>query len=135
MPLLTLAPDTYAQLRAELTDTAWCVACLCAAWCDVCENFRDSFTTLADRHPEMRFVWIDIEDEAVLVGDIDVENFPTLLIQHGDRVAFFGTVEPELKPIQRLIQAQVRAVADGEPIRPVAVIDLRARLDMALQSS
>ena len=40
------------------------------------------------------------------VGDIDVENFPTLLIQHSDAVAFFGTVLPDAKLADRLILAQ-----------------------------
>ena len=137
MPVLTLAPDNRDNLHAALSDSTWCVACLCAAWCDVCSNFRDSFTALADLHPTMQFVWIDIEDEADLVGDIDVENFPTLLIQQGSRVAFFGTVQPAIKAIQRLIQAQVRHAGDtgagasgasGATRAPIDSLDLRARL-------
>lgn len=141
MPVLTLAPDNHAQLRAALSDGRWCVACLCAAWCDVCGNFRDSFGALAALHPDMQFVWIDIEDEADLVGDVDVENFPTLLIQHGSRVAFFGTVEPGVKPIQRLIQAQVRQAGGADSAvqlataTPIDGPDLRARLDAHLNRS
>ena len=137
MPVLTLAPDNRDHLHAALSDNTWCVACLCAAWCDVCSNFRDSFSALADLHPHMQFVWIDIEDEADLVGDIDVENFPTLLIQHGSRIAFFGPVEPGLKLIQRLIQAQLRhaddagasaCAASGATSAAIDGLDLRARL-------
>ena len=138
MYLMTLAADNRAQLRAALTDTTWCVACLCAAWCDVCGNFRENFTALAALHPEIQFVWIDIEDEAELVGDIDVENFPTLLIQRGSQVAFFGTVEPDRKSIDRLIQAQVRRAGGADPITPMNAFDgpdLRARLDAQLQRS
>jgi thioredoxin 1 len=38
----------------------------------------------------MRFVWVDIEDESELVGDLDIEDFPTLLLARGGRVLFFG---------------------------------------------
>jgi hypothetical protein len=39
---------------------------------------------LAARHPDKTFVWIDIEDQADVVGDLDVDNFPTLLMQRHD---------------------------------------------------
>ena len=147
MSFTTLAPENHARLRADLTDTTWCVACLCAAWCDVCGNFRDSYAALAAQHPQIQFVWIDIEDEANLVGDIDVDNFPTLLIQRGSQVAFFGTVEPDAKAIGRLLQSQMRHVnatdADASPALialPSSAtatksnhgLDLRARLDAHL---
>lgn len=106
MPLITLSRGTHGTVRNQLDDGAWCVACMCAAWCDVCVAFRGSFEALAALHPDLLFVWIDIEDEADLVGDIDVENFPTLLIQRADQVCFFGPVEPDTRSIERLIQAQ-----------------------------
>lgn len=102
----TLAEDNRAQLTDWLCSGDWVVACLCAGWCDTCSSYRASFDDLAARHPDKRFVWIDIEDQADVVGDIDVENFPTLLIQRGDTVAFFGTVLPETRLADRLIHAQ-----------------------------
>jgi hypothetical protein len=52
-------------------------------------------------------VWIDVEDQADDLGDIDVENFPTLLIQKDGIVAFFGTMLPELALAERLLLAQM----------------------------
>lgn len=106
MSSLTLEHHNRDQLSQLLTDDAWIVACLCAAWCDVCKNYRADFDALAARHPDRNFIWIDIEDQADVVGDIDVDNFPTLLIQRGDLVAFFGTVLPEQRLAERLLQAQ-----------------------------
>lgn len=105
---ISLDRSNYAELAAWLEQDNWVVACLCAAWCDTCRSYREGFERLAARHPDKRFVWIDIEDEADLVGDIDVENFPTLLIQRGDQVAFFGTVLPDPGVADRLIGAQAR---------------------------
>lgn len=102
----TLEQHNHAQLAEWLAQDAWIVACLCAAWCDTCRAYRSNFEELAARHPDKRFVWIDIEDQADFVGDIDVENFPTLLIQHADTVAFFGTVLPDTRLADRLITAQ-----------------------------
>ena len=84
----------------------WIVACLCAAWCGTCGSYRATFDALAARHPEMVFVWIDIEDQADVVGDLDIDNFPTLLIQKRGLVSFFGTVLPDVNVAERLIVAQ-----------------------------
>ena len=102
---MNLSPSNHAHALARLTEQQWCVACLCAAWCDVCDEFRPIFDELADRYPEALLLWIDIEDEADVVGSFDVENFPTLLIQQGSNVAFFGPVEPGLGGLTRLISA------------------------------
>lgn len=103
---ITLESHHYAQLAEWLDQDTWIVACLCAAWCDTCRAYRPGFDDLAARHPDKRFLWIDIEDQADFIGDVDVENFPTLLIQRRDTVAFFGTVLPDIKLADRLILAQ-----------------------------
>jgi thioredoxin 1 len=107
MSSLTLQHDKRAELLGALSGDVWIVACLCAAWCDVCRQFRPAFDALAARHPDHRFVWVDVEDEADVVGDFDVEDFPTMLIQRGDTVAFFGAMLPDAGQLQRLLQAQM----------------------------
>ena len=106
MPSLTLELDNRHQLASALDAGDWIVACLCAAWCGTCTSYRAGFDQLAARHPDKTFVWIDIEDQAAVVGDLDVENFPTLLLQRGATVAFFGTMVPDGGVADRLIQAQ-----------------------------
>eukprot|EP01030_Chromulinospumella_sphaerica_P021957 gene21957-21916_t len=106
MPVLTLNADNRKELSATVAGEGWIVACLCAAWCGTCSSYRATFEELASRHPDKQFVWIDIEDHADVVGDLDVENFPTLLIQHADTVAFFGTTLPDAGVAHRLITAQ-----------------------------
>jgi thiol-disulfide isomerase/thioredoxin len=105
--VLVLQAHNQADLARRLEEGGWVVACLCAAWCDTCRSYQRSFEELAARHPDKQFVWIDIEDQADMLGDIDVENFPTLLIQRGDIVTFFGTMLPDIQLADRLIQAQV----------------------------
>lgn len=106
MPSLTLELDNRDHLAGALDEGGWIVACLCAAWCGTCTSYRAGFDLLAARHPDKTFVWIDIEDQAAVVGDLDVENFPTLLLQRGDTVAFYGTMLPDPKVADRLVQAQ-----------------------------
>jgi len=106
MQSLTLDSSTRDAILAAISGDALTVACLCAAWCGTCSSYRATFEELATRHPDKTFVWIDIEDQADLVGDLDVENFPTLLVQRGDTVAFFGTMVPDGGVADRLVQAQ-----------------------------
>ena len=108
MPAITVAPHNYAEVIALLETRDWVVCCLCAAWCDVCTEFRADFNRLARQHPDKVLLWIDIEDRADLVDEFDVENFPTLLIQLGDDMTFYGTVEPDEKSVNRLILARTR---------------------------
>ncbi len=103
MPSITLEPENQHELAQRMKDDVWVVACLCAAWCDVCTSYRPGFDELAAQHPDKLFVWIDIEDRADLVGDFDVENFPTLLIQRGDDVMFYGTTMPDHRIAHRLL--------------------------------
>jgi len=105
MNFLTLTAENRTAL-AEWLDTGKTVtACLCAAWCDTCTSYRTRFAELAERHPDQYFAWIDIEDRADIVGDLDIDNFPTLLIQRDEKVCFFGTTLPDAKLAERLLQA------------------------------
>jgi hypothetical protein len=96
------------------------VACLCAQWCRTCDAYRDTLVAVRDAirlgHPDtpMRFVWVDIEDESELVGDLDIEDFPTILLARGDRVLFFGPVLPHAQTLDRL----VRSVLDSHLAAP-----------------
>jgi thioredoxin reductase (NADPH) len=105
------------------------VVCLCAAWCDTCTEFRIAFDRIARQRPEMRFVWLDIEDDSALCGDIDVENFPTLAIYRGDTLLHFGVSLPQEGTVARLVDAMA-ARADAAAAANVAdaVLELPRRL-------
>ena len=107
MNSLILENNNRHQLSDALSDNKWVVACLCAAWCGTCNDYQPGFMAWAEQHPDINFTWIDIEDQADVVGDLDIVNFPTLLIQRGDIVAFFGTVIPDLRQADRLLLAQI----------------------------
>lgn len=117
--------------RVDSPASGLTVACLCADWCGTCRDYRGDFERVlqAARGTGVRTVWLDIEDEADLVGAVDVENFPTLLIARGSQVLFFGTVTPHLSTLTRLVQAAVDGATHlgGEP-PDAAVRELAARL-------
>lgn len=109
LDLNTVAPN---ELQHLLSSRSSVVACLCAAWCDVCQSWRERFVALADQHPDTLFLWIDIEDQAGLVGDLDIDNFPTLLLQRDDVVTFYGTLQPETAQVARLLATQLAMTPD-----------------------
>lgn len=76
---------------------------LCADWCGVCREWRTVFNTVAAKHQNDRFVWIDIEDQEDLVGEVDIETFPTLLVGNSDDLLFFGPTQPSLPQLTRLL--------------------------------
>uniref|UniRef100_UPI0033428EBF thioredoxin family protein n=1 Tax=Castellaniella defragrans TaxID=75697 RepID=UPI0033428EBF len=81
------------------------IACYCAAWCDTCAQYRPAFEELAQRMPETLFLWIDIEDNPEWLGDEDVENFPTLLLQDREGTRFWGPLLPHTQHLERLARA------------------------------
>ena len=119
-----LANALEERLRNEASLT---VVSLCAAWCDTCNEFRAAFERIAEDRPEMLFVWLDIEDDSAICGDIDVENFPTLAIYRGGCLQHYGVSLPQEGNVARLIDelaTRESTVADA----PRAVLALPGAL-------
>jgi len=91
------------------------VACLCAAWCGSCRDYRGTFEALAASFDgQADFAWVDVEDEADALGDLDIENFPTLFIARADEALFLGPVTPQPGTAERLIKSALEgALAAG----------------------
>ncbi|CAM4215699.1 Thioredoxin domain-containing protein [Kerstersia similis] len=89
----TVTPATASRL----------VVCFCAQWCDTCRAYLPTLEALSEKYPEDCFAWIDIEDQPEFLGDVDVENFPTLLVMEGERTVFFGPMLPHIGHLDRLL--------------------------------
>lgn len=84
------------------------MVCLCAAWCDACTEFRGTFAKLARSHQGADFVWLDIEDDSALVGDIEIENFPTFAVFRGGAPLFYGVTMPQEGVVARTLALLTR---------------------------
>jgi thioredoxin 1 len=110
------------------------IACLCAAWCRLCDDYRAVLESLADEFDRggvpVRWHWVDIEDEAELVGELDVETFPTIIVADDAHVRFAGPVTPQRDTLQRLLRATVMNADSGVqwPVTPPEVQALAAGL-------
>ena len=84
------------------------VACLCAAWCRTCDSYRTTLDSVLAEFVASGAAdaprWIDIEDEADLLGDLDVETFPTLVIYDDRHLRFAGPLTQQPEVLRRLLQ-------------------------------
>mgnify|MGYP003476479713 CR=1 FL=1 len=104
-----LAPIQQLAAQAPAHDAPLQVIALCAEWCGTCREFRPMLQRLADARPDTVFAWADVEDDAELVGDLDVENFPTLAVFRAGVVLHFGVSLPQ----DPACQFPLRAVVHG----------------------
>ncbi|HCL86910.1 MAG TPA: thiol reductase thioredoxin [Comamonadaceae bacterium] len=109
-------------------DQVWWVVCFCAQWCGVCREFRAAFDTLAREQPTLHTAWVDVEDEEDIVGDLDVETFPTILVAGQGRVRFFGPVLPQAPVLTRMV-ASLQAGEGGAGADAAAQALLQRVLD------
>ena len=83
----------------------WLVVCLCAEWCGTCKQYQQPFAEMAAQFPQMRFVWLDVEDHEELAGDLDIETFPSILVAQGEQARFLGPVLPQPAVLVRMLQS------------------------------
>lgn len=118
------------------------VVCLCANWCGLCTDYRAVFSTVARPSaaalPHHRFAWIDIEDQADWIGDIDVETFPTLLVANPQGLLFMGALTPHAATLSRLLASTREAGASRQAhtaLSQMLVTELPARPEFWLPST
>ena len=103
------------------------LACLCAQWCGTCRDYLAVFDALrSDLGTRAVCAWVDIEDDDAVLGALDVENFPTLLIARGDVVLFFGPITPQPQTLARLVQSAI--AGDLKPVANPALAGLPGRV-------
>jgi hypothetical protein len=102
----------------DATSSRWWVIALCAEWCNVCREWRTAFNETAASRPDLNFAWVDIEDEADAMGDVDVETFPTVLVGRGTDALFLGPVQPAAAQLARLLSSLKHTGTDEAVSRP-----------------
>ena len=124
MTVLSTAASARGIVAAAFADQQrLIVVSLCADWCDTCREFRVAFEKIAGARPAVAFVWVDIEDDSAVAGDIDVDNFPTLAIYRGNAVLHFGVSLPQEGTVARLVDAMAERTSSIDDA-PEAVQEL-----------
>ncbi|HEX5127963.1 MAG TPA: thioredoxin family protein [Rhodocyclaceae bacterium] len=118
-------------------NTEFLVSCLCAQWCGTCREYRPAFDALTGRRPQASYVWVDVEEESDIAGDVEVDNFPTLIIQRHEHVLFCGPMVPDVHALERLldsflaqsiVESAAYAIGNAERKSWQGVADVRSRL-------
>lgn len=107
------------------------VLALCAQWCGTCREFRATLERLAAARRDIVFAWADVEDDADLVGELDVDNFPTLAVFRAGLTLHFGVSLPQEGVVTRLVETLAAAPAKTPPGLPTEVVELARRLSSA----
>ena len=110
------------------------VACLCAAWCHTCTAYQATLATVAAARPGLRFAWIDIEDDADVLGDdaLEVENFPTLMLLRAGQPLFYGTLLPHAATLDRLLAALASSGSGAATLAPGAAASVPTAMAAAV---
>lgn len=106
------------------------VVCLCAAWCHVCRDYGAVFASAFG--PEVTTHWIDIEEQTELMGEYEVEQFPTVLVFDVERTYFAGPVRADALTLGRLLENCERLAAEQASSRHVPT-DVHALVQRILQ--
>ena len=127
--VLTASPDDASVLAERLANGGLLVVGLCADWCGTCKEFRLAFDRIAAAMPSATFVWLDIEDDSALAGDIDIENFPSIAVFRNGEAVHYGVTDPLQGVVARLLGALFEndRAATGIPPEVAALPDLLAR--------
>lgn len=108
------------------------VICLCAQWCHICRDMRVAVDRDRRLHRLVNWRWVDVEDDADLLGNLEVETFPTYLIGHRDQVLLFAPgptrVDALLAMVTPYATGRVQATAVPEVVsHALTALTLKAR--------
>ena len=113
-----------------VASSGWWAVCLCADWCGTCKQYRQPFEQLATQFPQMRFVWLDVEDREDVTGDLDIETFPSILVAQGSQARFLGPILPQIPVLARMLQA----LPEDQAARPANVQEAQDLLQRLLRA-
>ena len=130
--VLRLTSENLAQLQ-EQTSHAFehgnLILILCAAWCGTSTTFKSVANELALLFTNATFIWLDIEDDCTVAGEIDVANFPSIAVFRDGVPVHYGVSLPHQGVVKRLLKALLT-----NPIQQADVPEEVAELPQKLSS-
>jgi thioredoxin 1 len=86
-----------------------------APWCGPCKAFAPVFESVAEDHPDVKFVKVNTDEEGALAGHFGIRSIPTLMIFREQVIVFQqpgalprGAVEDVLRQVRELDMTEVR---------------------------
>lgn len=91
------------------------IVCLCADWCNNCNEWEKAFSTLSDKYPTDCFVWLDIDQHSDMISDIDLDVLPVLLVQKNQSIIFLGAIEPIFETVISILNSEHPVMQTNDP--------------------
>lgn len=86
-----------------------------AEWCGPCKQFAPVFSEVAEKHPDIKFCKVNVEEEEQLAAMFQVRSIPTLVFMREKIVVFSNpgaipgnALEEGIKQLRELDMEQVR---------------------------
>ena len=86
-----------------------------AEWCGPCKHFGPVFEDISEKHPDIAFCKVNVEEEEQLAGMFQVRSIPTLVFMREKIVVFSNpgaipgnALEEGIKQLKDLDMEQVR---------------------------
>lgn len=77
MGVISLTRETFDQ---TIQDNTCVVVDFWASWCGPCLAFMPTFEQISEKHPDVVFAKVDIEQEKQLMEDFQIRSVPFLMI-------------------------------------------------------
>ncbi len=113
---------TSADLERAVPERGVAMIEFTVPWCTAGQSYRDAFTQLSARHPEVVFGRIDVEQELLVARRFRIDAVPTLtVIQHRALVfryvgaLSFAALEDLLSQVRRLPESRERGAGPTAP--------------------
>lgn len=85
-----------------------------AEWCGPCKQFAPTFTEISEKHPDIAFCKVNVEEEEQLAAMFQVRSIPTLVFMREKVVVFSNpgaipgsALEEGIKQLRELDMEQV----------------------------
>lgn len=106
---------TAEEFEKTITDNDIVVLDFWAEWCGPCKQFSPIFESVSEKHPDIVFAKVNVEEQQDLAGLFQVRSIPTLVFMREKIVVFSNpgllpeaNLEEGLKSLKELDMEQVR---------------------------
>lgn len=98
MAVINLTKDAFDKVIA---DNQMIIFDFWAEWCGPCKQFGPIFEAVAEKHPDIVFAKVNVEEEQELAGMFQVRSIPTVAMMREQVVVF---ANPGMIPAENLEQ-------------------------------
>ncbi|UYL10413.1 thioredoxin [Bdellovibrio sp. SKB1291214] len=85
MAVLEVTKDNFKQVVQENQTV---IVDFWAVWCGPCKRFAPIFEAVADKHPDIKFIKINTDEEPEIAGSFEVQSIPTLAVIKEQSIIF-----------------------------------------------